>query len=828
MKEWSVHSIEGVLNKNSLNGQSIMAIRKQIATTKAVLVITLNTAENEKLSTLIHEAVTHNERIWGKLERMFEDRTTLVRSLLAGDERKDLLKSVKKDFGDIEDILKAVWLIGETSESTRIFIDRIELLWVLEILRILLKQEGYKTAVIDSSELVHTTRTESGCRLRMDKTGYHLNGFLKKAEAAVEAVDTLLIGGGWALCDNNSVVVPDENSGELTAAALGAILDADSVTFWNSKDMLMTADIEEVPSASIIPEISYAEATELSYFGAKVLHPLAMAPAMAKEIPICLRGINQIEHPGTRVSSKNENGKGRMVKGFSAIHHTALINIEGAGMIGVPGISSRLFTSMRDAGISVILISQASSEHSICFAVPEKEADKAEKVVRRTFSEELAGYRINSVEVQRNCAILAAVGEAMPGVPGIAAKFFGALGKAGVNVSAIAQGSSERNISAVIKGSDATKALRALHAGFFLSNQTLSIGLLGPGLIGSTLLKQISRESDRLKSDFGVDLRVRAIANSKKMLIDDFGIDLSTWKNRFDSEAVPLDLKKYTEHAAADYFPHTVLIDCSTSSVLPKQYVEWIQRGIHIITPNKKAGTEKLPYYHLLMDQGRQKGMHFLYETTVGAGLPIINTLKDLIQTGDRIQKIEGVLSGTLAYLFWRFDGTVPFSKLVREAKELGFTEPDPRDDLSGMDIVRKAVILAREIGIEIEIEDVPVLNLIPEELRSASIDEFMDKLELIDASILEMQQEAEAKNQLLKYVGIIEADGTCSVELKGYPENHPFARITGTDNIVAFTTDRYHSQPLVIQGPGAGPDVTAGGVFADLLRLSAYLGARF
>ncbi|MBL7006505.1 MAG: bifunctional aspartate kinase/homoserine dehydrogenase I, partial [Spirochaetia bacterium] len=222
------------------------------------------------------------------------------------------------------------------------------------------------------------------------------------------------------------------------------------------------------------------------------------------------------------------------------------------------------------------------------------------------------------------------------------------------------------------------------------------------------------------------------------------------------------------------------------------------------------------------------KGMHFLYETTVGAGLPIINTLKDLIQTGDRIQKIEGVLSGTLAYLFWRFDGTVPFSKLVREAKELGFTEPDPRDDLSGMDIVRKAVILAREIGIEIEIEDVPVLNLIPEELRSASIDEFMDKLELIDASILEMQQEAEAKNQLLKYVGIIEADGTCSVELKGYPENHPFARITGTDNIVAFTTDRYHSQPLVIQGPGAGPDVTAGGVFADLLRLSAYLGARF
>jgi len=824
MKEWSVHSIEGILNENSLNSQSILAIRKQTATTKAALVITLNTAGNEKLSNLITEAVTRNERIWGELERMFENRISLVSSLLTGEERKNLLKLVKKDFGDIEDILKAVWLIGEASESTRIYIDRLELLWVLEALRILLGQTGYTAAAIDSSELVHTTKTESGYRLRMDKTGYHLNGFLRKAGA----VDTLLIGGGWALCDDNSVVDPDENSGELTSAALGAILDADSVTFWNWKEMLMTADIEEVPSASIIPEITYAEATELSYFGAKVLHPLAMAPAMAKEIPIYLRGIAQIEHPGTRVSIKNENSKGRMVKGFSAIHHTALINIEGAGMIGVPGISSRLFTSMRTAGISVILISQASSEHSICFAVPEKEADKAEKVIRRTFSEELAGYRINSVEVQRNCAILAAVGESMPGVPGIAAKFFGALGKAGVNVSAIAQGSSERNISAVIKGSDATKALRALHAGFFLSNQTLSIGLFGPGLIGSTLLNQISRESDRLKSEFGVDLRVRAIANSKKMLIDDYGIDLLSWKDRFSRDAVPLDITQYTEHVAADYFPHTVLIDCSTSSMLPKHYVKWIQQGIHIITPNKKAGTEKLPYYHTLMDQGRQKGMHFLYETTVGAGLPIINTLKDLIQTGDRIQKIEGVLSGTLAYLFWRFDGTVPFSTLVREAKELGFTEPDPRDDLSGMDIVRKAVILAREIGIEIEIEDVPVLNLIPEELRSASIDEFMDKLELIDADMLAMQKEAEGKGQLLKYVGVIEADGFCSVELKGYPKDHPFARISGTDNIVAFTTDRYHNQPLVIQGPGAGPDVTAGGVFADLLRLSSYLGARF
>ncbi len=398
-----------------------------------------------------------------------------------------------------------------------------------------------------------------------------------------------------------------------------------------------------------------------------------------------------------------------------------------------------------------------------------------------------------------------------------------------MNVRAIAQGSSERNISAVIQDSDATKALRALHAGFFLSKQTLSIGLMGPGLIGSTLLKQIAMESERLKQEFNVDLRVRGIANSSKMLLDDNGIDLSRWEESFAAAAVPVDLKQYADHVAADYFPHAVLIDCSTSSTIPAQYLSWIERGIHIITPNKKAGTAPMPEYERLMSVGRRQNKHFLYETTVGAGLPIIGTLKDLIQTGDRIRRIEGVFSGTLAYLFWRFDGTVPFSTLVREAKELGYTEPDPRDDLTGMDIVRKAVILAREIGMPVEIDQVPVLNLVPEQLMDVPLDEFMEKLSLIDERLFDLQQRAQQNGELLKYVGIIDpVTGACKVELTGYPKDHPFARISGTDNIVAFTTDRYHQQPLVIQGPGAGPEVTAGGVFADLLRLGAYLGARF
>ena len=840
MSDWVAHAIDGdICGFDAVgvhSGEAILSIRNETPQSHAVMVFSpirfktlLGDNQHEgSLSALIDDAVRHDERIWSRLERLFQDRSGVIEALVSPQHRSGLQAMVKKGFSEIEDILKAVWLIHEASSSARTYIDRIELLWVLEAYRLGLEAGGYHTLVIDSSEVMRAHRGVSDSALErtvdVEASGRAARRLLERHPAC----DTLLVAGGWAAVDHGPVTELGPDSHEMAASVFGAACKASQVTIWNIRDMVMTADIDEVPSASIIDEITYAEATELSYFGAKVLHPHAMVPAIAQNIPIYMRSLSDLHHPGTRVSSVRTPGRHGMVKGFSAIHQTALVNIEGAGMIGVPGISSRLFAALREAGISVILISQASSEHSICFAIPQDQAPIAEMTIRRAFADELADYRIQSVEVEAGCAILAAVGEEMPGVPGIAAKFFGALGKASVNVRAIAQGSSERNISAVIKGSDSTRALRALHAGFFLSNQALSIGILGPGLIGSTLIEQMSRESERLKSEFGVDLRVRGIANSRSMLIDDQGISLATWKERFEAEQVPLDIEVFTDHVNAEYFPHAVLIDCSTSSALPQRYVDWISCGIHIITPNKKAGTSEISYYQELMSQGRRRGKHFLYETTVGAGLPIINTLKDLIQTGDRIRRIEGVFSGTLGYLFWRFDGSVPFSELVKEAKAMGYTEPDPRDDLSGMDIVRKTVILAREMGLTPEVEDVPVLNLIPMALREVAPEDFMTNLHKMDDEMLVRLQAAQEAGQLLKYVGVIEADGTCSVELKGYPTDHPFARISGTDNIVAFTTDRYHTQPLVIQGPGAGPAVTAGGVFADLLRLSAYLGARF
>jgi aspartokinase/homoserine dehydrogenase 1 len=418
----------------------------------------------------------------------------------------------------------------------------------------------------------------------------------------------------------------------------------------------------------------------------------------------------------------------------------------------------------------------------------------------------------------------------MSGLPGIAAKFFGALGKAQVNVRAIAQGSSERNISAVISTEDATRALRAVHAGFYLSSQSLSIGIIGPGNIGSTLLDQVAAQSERLGREFGVDLRIRAITDSKKMVLGETGIDMVGWKKALDTRSTPADVDAFIDHVDADYFPHSVVIDCTTSEKIPRKYAEWLGRGIHIITPNKKAGTAPIAEYRRIMETAREHQRHFLYETTVGAGLPIIGTLRELIRTGDIIERVEGVFSGTLAYLFWKFDGKTPFSSLVREAKELGFTEPDPRDDLSGMDIVRKTVILAREIGFEVEVDQVPVRSLVPDALADPSvvpIDEFLERLEEADDEIADLYRAAEGRGKVIKYAGIIESDGSCAVELREYPRDHSFAGITGSDNIVAFTTARYHDQPLVVQGPGAGPEVTAGGIFADLLRLAAYLGAK-
>jgi aspartokinase/homoserine dehydrogenase 1 len=515
------------------------------------------------------------------------------------------------------------------------------------------------------------------------------------------------------------------------------------------------------------------------------------------------------------------------VKGITSIENIAMVNVEGAGMIGVPGTAHRLFGALREEGISVILISQGSSEHSICCAIPGVEAERAARVVAAAFDREIKEGQIQSIQVDKDLAILAVVGDGMAGLPGVSGQVFNALGSAAVNVHAIAQGASERNISVVVDGKDATRALRAVHAGFYLSPHTISIGIIGPGSVGRVLLEQIAAESERLRDEFKLDLRLRGIMASKKMLLAEQGIAVEGWKAALDASPIGADIGKFVEHLHVDHLPHTVIIDCTADDSVARHYAEWLKAGIHVVTPNKKANSGPLAYYDSLKEARRHGGSSYLYEATVGAGLPVIQTLRDLRETGDKITSVEGILSGTLAYLFNVYDGKTPFSEIVKDAKAKGYTEPDPRDDLSGTDFVRKVIILGREMGLRLEMKDVQVESLIPAGLEKGTIDDFLNGLSKYDGEMKKRFDAAASRGKVLRYVGRLTADGKATVGVSELDKSHAFANIALTDNVVRYATARYNSNPLIVQGPGAGPAVTAAGVFADLLRVCSYLGAR-
>jgi bifunctional aspartokinase / homoserine dehydrogenase 1 len=483
-------------------------------------------------------------------------------------------------------------------------------------------------------------------------------------------------------------------------------------------------------------------------------------------------------------------------------------------------VAERLFGALRAVSVSVIVISQASSEHSICFAVPRAQAELARTTVERAFATELREGFLSAVEVRSECAVLAAVGDAMAQQPGIAARFFGALADANVNVVAVAQGSSERNITAVVEAKHAARALRAVHARFTLSNTTLSIGLIGPGLIGKALLAQIASQRAELKQRAHLDLRVRAIATSTSMAL---GEDVDA---RALDASVQVELDAFAAHVRAEHIPHAVIVDCSASDAVAERYADWLARGIHIVTPNKRAASGPLPRWRAIQAAALRGRARYLGEATVGAGLPVITTLKDLVHTGDAVRSVEGVLSGTLSWIFNSIESGKPFSELVREAKAMGYTEPDPREDLSGIDFARKLVVLAREMGREVALEDVVIEDLAPGAPFGAPLETLLAALKPVDDAIARRLSSARATGRVLRYVGVVPESGPPRVGLAELEQSEPFARLQGTDNVLLFRTRRYDRQPLVVQGPGAGPDVTAGGVFGDLLRLATQLGA--
>lgn len=738
----------------------------------------------------------------------------------------EILGTFAADLEDLRDVLRAISLVRQAGDRSRDLIAGYGELWSSRLLAAYLRERAAAFAGarqvhwIDARQLIVIERGEMGPAVQWDESRANA-GRLFTPDTFGIAVIT-----GFIASERNGLhTTLGRNGSDFSASIVGALLDAEKITIWTDVDGVMSADPNRVPEAAIINALSYSEAMELAYFGAKVIHPQTMSPAVQRGIPIWIRNTFNPAATGSLIGP--ESGPSQPIKGITAVDDVALLNIEGAGMIGVPGTADRLFGALREADISVILISQASSEHSICIGVPSAMAARAERVVHRAFAVELKQGLVQSVTVKNPCSVIAVVGDGMAGMPGIAGRFLGTLGNAGINVKAIAQGSSERNISAVIARQDSTRALRAVHSGFYLSAETISIGIVGPGNVGQVLLRQMAAELSRLKSQFNLDLRVRAIASSTRMLLSDRAIDLRTWQEDFGKLSVPLDWAEFTNHVHAEHLPHAVVVDCSASAEVANRYVEWLGGGVHVVTPNKKAPSGPLDFYDQLLEVRRRNNTRFLYETTVGAALPIVGTLRDLRETGDEIRNIEGIFSGTLAYLFNVFDGTKPFSTIVREAREAGYTEPDPRDDLSGMDVARKIIILSREMGMRLEISDVLVESLVPAGLEKGGSEEFLRALPAHDEAMAQRWARATSAKEVLRYVGRLDPRaGTATVRLESLPLRHPFANINLTDNIVRYASARYSENPLVVQGPGAGPAVTAAGVFADILRLATYLGA--
>jgi aspartokinase/homoserine dehydrogenase 1 len=606
------------------------------------------------------------------------------------------------------------------------------------------------------------------------------------------------------------------NGSDYTAAIIGGAIGASKIEIWTDVDGVLSADPKAVSAAFVLPQMTYDEAMEMSSFGAKVLHAGAIGPAVAKSIPIVIKNSFNPSARGTLISSKPTNGY-RLAKGISSVGDLTLLTLQRRGPIGVRGTAERLFRALAAHGVTV-LMSQASSDHTVCFAVNTGEAATAAQAVAQEFRLELH-HGLAALDQKADQAIIAVVGDGMKGRPDVAGKVFGVLGRHNINISAIAHGASERNISCVVDASQQSRAVNVIHQRFFETRKSLALVVVGLGNIGGAMLRQLGERQPSLLEQ-GFDARVIAVANSKRFVIKRDGISLGRWREELDASTRRMDPDTLAQEIASLALGNAALVDCTADPSIVDAYPAFIKANLHIITPNKRANVLPWRRYAALRELLAAHQKQFLYETNVGAGLPIMSTLRDLIAGGDVITKVEGIVSGTLSYLFNTFDGTVPFSTLVRDAHRMGYTEPDPREDLNGQDVARKLLILARHTGSKMDLEQVSVDSLVPRCLTDGPFSpQFFSSYAAHDAEMGQRLQRAQARGAVLRYVGTLDR-GRARAEIREFPRDHPFATTKGSDNIIAFTTNRYPRTPLVVQGPGAGVEVTAMGVVSDIFRL--------
>lgn len=739
-----------------------------------------------------------------------------INSIVPVTNRSNVITDFKIMLNELEDVLQGISLVQELSDKTRDFIVGFGERFSASILTAGLQNRGIHSVFTDTRKLIKTDTNFGAARVITSSTYMNIKEYARAHDDAV-----IVATGFISSSEKNESTTLGRGGSDYTASLFGAALGAKIIEIWSDVDGLMTADPRKVERAFSVEYASYEEAMELSHFGAKVIYPPTIQPALKSGIPILIKNTFKPDHPGTLIQGKREQKSG-IIRGISSIENIALITIKGSGMIGVSGVAARIFNALAGERINIILITQSSSEHTISLAVMPDQAHTAKASIEVEFTEEIKNDIIDEIRIEKDLSAIAVVGDNMRQIPGIAGRVFYALGRNGINIVAIAQGSSERNISFVVDRKNEKKAMNTIHDAFFLSGEkSINLFLVGTGLIGGTLLDLLENQKEVLRTKYQLDIQLKGIATSREMLVGQQSISLSGWQTELDKKGEKMSLSGFVDAMKKENLSNSIFIDCTASSDIQTVYEDILKQSISIVSPNKKANSSSMEFYNLLQKTAAKHNCAFKFETNVGAGLPIIETIHELVRTGDKVQRIEGVLSGTLSYIFNSFDGTASFSDVVKTAKEKGYTEPDPREDLNGNDVGRKLLILARVAGYSVELQNIEIQNLVPEDAREANgVDEFFQKLKKYDSYFNNLQKEADSENKKLCYVARFEGDKG-EVQLQKIDDTHPFYGLSGSDNIVALYTTYYDESPLIVKGPGAGAKVTAAGIISDILRVA-------
>ncbi|WP_256012732.1 bifunctional aspartate kinase/homoserine dehydrogenase I [Desertivirga xinjiangensis] len=800
----SIRSLMKILQKEKdKHGNPVVVLSAMGGVTNLLVSMADKAAAGEDFSTYLAELES----------RHFE----VVKALLEVPRQNPVFTKLKIFFNQIEDLLQGVSSLKELTPRTRdLILSYGERCSTFMASRIADQYLG-DAVFADASELIKTDSNFGNAKVHTEVTNLLIRGFYEENKGRLIFV-TGFIGSN----EEGRITTLGRGGSDYTAAIFGAALNCDAIEIWTDVNGMMTADPRIVKKAFPLAELSYTEAMELSYFGARVIYPPTMIPAFLKKIPIVIRNTFEPDFSGTVISHEAKKSP-HSVKGISSINEISVINLTGSGMVGKAGFSGRLFSLLAREQINVILITQSSSEHSITFAVNPADALKAKQLIEIEFELELEAKKIEIPVIEDSLSVLAIVGENMKETPGISGTLFHSLGRNGVNVRAIAQGSSEYNISVIISRYDLSKALNAVHDAFYTDlKKTLNIFCLGTGNIGKTLFRQLEEHREFLKQQNGILINVIGISNSRKMVFEEGGLSLQNWEETLNNSSEDADLDAFISRMKELNLPNAVFVDNTASPAPISRYAEVLDATISVVTCNKIGNSSSYAQYKTFKDLAHQHGVDFYYETNVGAGLPIIRTLKDLMLSGDRVIRIEAILSGTISFIFNNFKGDLTFHDVVKMAQEKGYTEPDPRDDLRGTDFMRKMLILARDAGYPLEPDDVRIQSMLPEACLTAnSVDDFYAQLIENNDFFEKLKHEAESSGKVLRYIGKLER-GDVSISLEMVDDSHPFYMLSGSDNIISFTTDRYKERPLVVKGPGAGAEVTAAGVFADIVNVGA------